>query len=362
MPVKYFVSKDSQGREQVPDYPDETLAVIKIIKNVYADFNHTPNLYAIISNLNKRNAMADLVVITERGLGVIELKHKEGRIFQKGAIWYVEKNRYVEKHPIPGNKNVGYRNPHEQVQIYTETIRDKLINPPKRSFPWLSGGYTDWEQFQFATAVCFTHDRSIFDGFRKWYYREKRRYNSKIWERFWILKPAEISEWIIALSFGKCKTYPFGRYRLSAKQIMRIVTDLFGATEWTEIDKLMTGKPYAYLVMKQDGKMITSFDLISDEVTIGRNHEICNISTPEECDLVSKEHAKIQRTINGIFIQDTGSKNGTFIDEEQVDKPVCLQPGQQITLGGRKIKDRVCLLEFTYELPEHSSTQLGSQF
>jgi len=74
MPVKYFVSKDSQGREQVPDYPYETLAVIEIIKNVYADFNHTPNLYAIIANLNKRNAMADLVVITERGLGVIELR------------------------------------------------------------------------------------------------------------------------------------------------------------------------------------------------------------------------------------------------------------------------------------------------
>ncbi len=73
MPVHDFVGQNAEGRELAPDTSHETLAVIEIIKRVYEAFNHHQHLYALIANLNKQGAMADLVVITERGFGIVEL-------------------------------------------------------------------------------------------------------------------------------------------------------------------------------------------------------------------------------------------------------------------------------------------------
>ncbi len=50
MPVKYFVSKGSKGQEQPPEYSHETAAVIEIIKQLYANFNHHQNLSTIRYN------------------------------------------------------------------------------------------------------------------------------------------------------------------------------------------------------------------------------------------------------------------------------------------------------------------------
>ncbi len=104
MPVKYFVGQDSVGREQAPDFSHEVRAVIEIIKQLYEAFHHHQNLYAIIANLGQEKAHADLVVITARGLGVIELKHYFGSIVLKGTTWYAGKKT------IPGNPNAGYHN------------------------------------------------------------------------------------------------------------------------------------------------------------------------------------------------------------------------------------------------------------
>lgn len=99
MPVQYFVGRDAQGRERAPEYRHETFAVIDLIKRIYAAFHHQPNLYALIANLHKRTAMADFVVITERGLGVVELKHYFGAISLRGTdiTW---KNRIISKNIV----------------------------------------------------------------------------------------------------------------------------------------------------------------------------------------------------------------------------------------------------------------------
>ena len=101
MPVKYFLTQDPQGQKQTLDHNAKTVAVIEIIKRVYTAFNHHQNFYAIITNLNKRPAIADLVVITERGLGVVELKQEPGSISLRGTTWYTGSK------PIPGSPNLG---------------------------------------------------------------------------------------------------------------------------------------------------------------------------------------------------------------------------------------------------------------
>ncbi len=62
----------------------------------------------------------------------------------------------------------------------------------------------------------------------------------KDWEQFSILKPDEIPGWVAALRFGvqKSRKDKFEPYHLSPKQIMRIVTELFGATKWTDENPL----------------------------------------------------------------------------------------------------------------------------
>jgi hypothetical protein len=211
--------------------------MIDIIKRVYDAFNHHQNLYAIIANLHKSLAMADLVVLTERGLGVVELKQESGSISLRGTNWYAGTK------PIPGNPELGYRNPHEQVQLYVGIIRDQLLEAPENQPLWFPGKPADREKFQFGTAVCFTNREATFERFPFWHY-QKSSHNPHIkpWEQFSILTPAEIPGWVDALHFevGKRRKGKFEPYRLTPDQIMRIVTQLLGATEWMDLDKLAT--------------------------------------------------------------------------------------------------------------------------
>ena len=361
MPVKYFVSKDSRGKEQPPDFSHEVTAIIEIIKQLYAAFNHHKNLYVIVANLNKHDAMADMVILTERGIGIVELKGYPGQITMRGTEWYAGLKAIPGKPTIAG-KSAGYRNPHEQVQLYMDAIRYKLLHPA--SEPWLPGKYADWVEFQFGTAVCFTHEDVSLDRFPFWHYKKsEKNHHIKNWEQFSILTPDKILGWVSALRFEVTKGAldKYEAYRLTPKQIMRIVTELFEAISWTEIDKQMpTGKPYAYLLIKQAGEEMLQIGLDREKMTIGRDAS-CDIKIPEQFERVSRTHAQIKRTITGVVVEDCESTNGTYLNGERLIKAKSLEAGQQITLGGIADKEHVCLLEFTFELPEITSTQVGTQ-
>jgi len=226
MPVQFFVAQDAQGCELATDTSHETLAVIDIIKRVYEAFNQHQHLYALIANLNKQGAMADLVVITERGLGVVELKQYFGNITLRGNQWYAGKIL------IHGNPAAGYDNPHEQVQLYAGAIRKQLLSSQDQ--PYLPGQYADWERFEFGTAVCFTHEDANFSRFPLWHYQKNpRNPHIKAWDLFSLLKPADLPGWVAALRFGvnKGPKGGFEAYHLTPQQILRIVTELFGATK-----------------------------------------------------------------------------------------------------------------------------------
>lgn len=355
MPVKYFVSQDFQGREQAPDYSHETLAVIEIIKRVYEKFNHHQSLYATIANLDKRDAYADLVIITERGMGIVELKGYTGPITQKGPFWYAG-----PKQIHAGSKNTPARNPHEQVQDYADTIRNQLMNPSPQIDPWLPGRMSDWSEFKFNTAVCFTDPKANFEIFRQQYPAGKLR---KSWENFSLLTLVEIPEWVASLRFeaNQGPKQQFMPYRLTSKQIVRIVSQLLGAVEWTEIANLMpTGEPYAYLFCPQEN---LTFSLTADEVIIGRYPSVCRVTLPKPpFERVSRKHAKIIRHLNGAYLEDLGSTNHTYLDGKLVEKPTRLHPGQVITLGGAQASDKVCSLEFSFEPTAPSVTALNTQF
>lgn len=74
------------------------------------------------------------------------------------------------------------------------------------------------------------------------------------------------------------------------------------------------------------------FDLLEEEVTIGRDPENSIVIST---DTVSRKHAKLQSTDGGWFIVDTGSINGTFVNDTQIDKenPKKLKSGDLIKIG-----------------------------
>ncbi len=68
-----------------------------------------------------------------------------------------------------------------------------------------------------------------------------------------------------------------------------------------------------------------------DEVIIGRGSD-CDIVLPKR--QVSRYHAKIERDDGGYLMHDLGSKNGTFVNGQEVrDKPHRLKDGDEIQIA-----------------------------
>jgi sigma-B regulation protein RsbU (phosphoserine phosphatase) len=81
----------------------------------------------------------------------------------------------------------------------------------------------------------------------------------------------------------------------------------------------------------------TQFDLGDPETTIGRHPE-CTIVV--DAGAVSRYHAKITRRSDGFVVEDSGSRNGTYLNGRLLTAPQFLRPGDKI---------RVSEVEFTFE-------------
>lgn len=348
MTVKMFVSRDSEGHPWAPDYAHEVTPALEIIKKLWVSFHHLPELYVVIANL--QYPAADMVVMTERGVGIIELKNHYGEIIiDRSGNWLTNGK------PIQAGK---YANPHRQVQAYGDHIRQKVL------VLILPKGGCDPDSFKFQTTVCFTHADVQIDEARRMIgqrgYIRRRRWESD----FTISTPGNIPPWVAGLRFevdlGRRKR--FEPYRLDPNTMVNVVELRLGVTEWEEILDLMpTAKPYGYLRLHDESNQVHTFSLQSDQVCIGRDPRRCQVVIPERFSLVSREHAAITRQVDGIVIRDQ-STHGTYVGGTRIGKTQMLSHGQLITLGGAQVKERVCKLEFLLSSEEAlapPSTEVG---
>jgi hypothetical protein len=349
------------GIARPPDHTHETLTALDIIKRIWAAFNSSYRLYVVATNLHQPSA--DMVVLTESGIGVIEMKHSYGQILIGQNGKWISGNIEI----TTGANNQYGSDPHLQVQSYTKQIRDSLIHP-KSQPTWLSGRATDWVNYKFQTAACFTHQDADLDMIKKQVRQRKTR--EEPWETFSVLSPDDIVDWAMALSFERNievksklgQGRAFENCRLEKSELIRIVSQLMQATEWNDIYNLMpTGNPFGYLIaLPRTPERTYNIGLDKDKTVIGRDFHACTIPIPNSYSLVSKIHLQIIRKVGGIFIEDLNSKNGTYLNGKKLDSTKRLLTGNLVTLGSPQYGDNIFSFEFKQELPNPPSTEVPS--
>ena len=74
-------------------------------------------------------------------------------------------------------------------------------------------------------------------------------------------------------------------------------------------------------------KLFVKLRLGGKDVLIGRGND-CDIQLPNE--LVSRQHAKIERDVNGAYVISNLSPNGTRVNAAMLESPQTLKPGDRI--------------------------------
>ncbi|NOX31484.1 MAG: FHA domain-containing protein [Actinobacteria bacterium] len=69
---------------------------------------------------------------------------------------------------------------------------------------------------------------------------------------------------------------------------------------------------------------------IADEVNIGRAAG-CEITIDDS--YASQIHARIFRRDGGVFVEDLGSTNGSYLNREKVNRPTAVNPGDRLQIG-----------------------------
>lgn len=342
MAVTTYITRDPTGNPWPPLHEHEVAAAVGLSQRLYEAVNHEPALYAIFANLQFPHA--DVVVLSELGLGVVELKHYAGRLSIDNTDWYAG--------TMLIRAGARYDNPREQVQSYANHIRRDLI--PQLAGWWSTDPGEISRNLRVQTAICFTNPRIEIDETVKETIEREASIAGRRWSAFRVLTPTGFTAWVSALRFGleRDRSANFAPYRLTAEQITILTQSFFKGSEWTEIRNLMpTGQPYAYIVLHQRGLESQMFPLRSTEITIGRDGGRCMLLIPEGYRRVSRQHARLTRVAGDIWVEDLGSSHGIYVDGVRVYDITRLRSGQRITLGGPTPSEDVCDLLFVHELP-----------
>lgn len=364
MPVKIYVGQDIQKFTHFPDKSHEARGVRQICEYLWDIWHHgSSRHYAIVANPKRthtgRELSADLVLISELGIGVVELKGSYNEIDcgKPNSAWYAGPAR-IKSGALPFAEG-GYRNPHKQVQAYAAAIRDDLIESLA-----MPGGPEEWEQFKFQTAVCFTNPRAEIetcqDAVGELWWRKKELAE---WEEFSVMAPKDMREWGADLRFDMDMgaAYGYRSYAWSPEQVHRLATEFFGARVWLEMNHSMTpDAPFAFLSLKKHDRTMRIYGVSHEVATVGRANE-SHVFISGEYPNVSRNHAVITRELKGFTIEDVSS-NGTYLQGKRLVKfrKYPLQEGDVIMLGGNGNGTKACTLEFSRHAPPPLSTAFNN--
>jgi pSer/pThr/pTyr-binding forkhead associated (FHA) protein len=278
-----------------------------------------------------------MIVLTERGFGVLEMKHSYGRIeIGPDGLWragpaIIKAGRHT-------------RNPREQVRQYASILRRKVLNLMMP--PYLTDQPSQWDRLKFQTGVCFTNPKADLSIIKE--QLSQKRPEMAPWETsFSVFGLEGFTPWVRQLRFeledDPSMTKDYEPVRLSPDRILQIARDALGGVEWTELYQAMPeSRPYGFLILRK-GDREQIFSLNRDNLVIGRRLD-CDIVISQDYTQVSKNHCRIVRGLTTITLHDE-SKNGTYLGGKKI-KTMELSHGDTVTLGGQQGKPFTCSLQF----------------
>lgn len=84
------------------------------------------------------------------------------------------------------------------------------------------------------------------------------------------------------------------------------------------------------VVLESPGEKVGETFFIDSEAVLGRTAG-CDIIISDVS--VSHKHARIYKDKRGYYLEDSGSKNGTFLNQHQIKRPALLKAGDIIKVG-----------------------------
>jgi hypothetical protein len=345
--VELFVGTDPDNRAWEPDYVHEAEAALRVAGKVWRALHASRERFLLAFNLHQPNV--DLLVVSERGLGVVEMKSHRGKIsLGEGDEWLAAGRPMVGHHITPGKDRPApsYSNPHAQVQMHGARLFDKTIPILKPLYPALSRGKRRALRLQ--TNVCFTNpDADLSEMLARMPEWCNGRLQS--WESdFAITTPEELPAWISALRFEvkSLDVPPYYPFRLNPTDLENILRALHPVERWLAAERMLPAVRYGSLVRMQDGLAIAKHMLWEEETRIGRDTVRCTVVVPGSCARVSRQHATIRRVGMRVLLHDAGSNNGTFVNGERVTDEADLPDDARITLGGPGASEKDCAFVF----------------
>jgi hypothetical protein len=340
--VELYVGKDPQGRPWEPDFTHEVDAAIRIAGKVWRTFHAAQQLSLLAFNLHAPNI--DLLVISERGIGLVEMKGHRGRIcLGPEDHWLADGQAMLGYKPIPGRERpaASYINPHDQVQGQGDRLLERLRPVLREDYPELTRGKR--RNLRMQTCVCFTNPEADLSDLRNalpsW-----NRGRLKSWESdFIVAMPDEIPEWISALRFEvkQVDTPPYYPFRLDPARQRSLLARLFDVERWMAVERILPVVRYGQLHLLRGDKTVATFSLWEEETFLGRDPLKSTVVVPLEYTKVSRTHAVIRRDMEGIILEDLKSHNGTYLDGRRIDGKALLRDGAVFSLGGDGISEKV---------------------
>jgi hypothetical protein len=335
MTVELYVGKDPQGRSWEPDFTHEVDAAIRIAGKVWRAFHAARELSLLAFNLHSPNI--DLLVVSERGIGLVEMKGHHGKIaIGPDDCWLADGQKMLGYKVYPGRDRpaASYLNPHHQVQGHGDRLIEMLLPVIREDYPELSRGKR--RNLRMQTTVCFTNPEADLSEMRQalpaW-----NRGRLKPWESdFFISTPDEIPEWISALRFEvkQADTPPYYPFRLAPAKQRPLLARLFDVERWKAVERMLPVSRYGRLQQVRADQTVAMYSLWEEETFLGRDHLKCTIVVPQQCTKVSRTHAVIRREAEGIVLEDLDSHNGTYLNGQRVAGKALLEDGAVIALGG----------------------------
>jgi hypothetical protein len=90
------------------------------------------------------------------------------------------------------------------------------------------------------------------------------------------------------------------------------------------------------VIVRTGGKKIGTFKL-KEGLTLGRAEE-CGLCPPD--DYLSQFHARFVRRDGAWFVEDMGSTNGTFLNDQKLSGPMEVRAGDEVRAGTTKMELR----------------------